>query len=177
MVAALVRLIVQIKLHRRLFLDDYFLIFACICLTAGTGLGYANVGSLYWSEELNYNPTHIYYLLANHVDIAARINVYQRLYYSYPALLWAAIFAVKFAYLAFFRRLIERVRGLIIYWRIVVGIATVSLPVCIVSIYVSCTKWGLEAGEYSTLTPQKYYVDSFNQRCVSNRCTFTGPLA
>ena len=141
-------MILQIKVHRRLYLDDYFLLFACVSLTAGTVLGYANVGNLYWSEELNLNPAHIYYLLAEHVDVAAHINAYERLYFSYPTLLWTSIFVVKFAYLAFFRRLIDRITPLIKFWRVVVGIAVVSFPICIISIYVSCVKWGLEAGKH-----------------------------
>ena len=145
--AASVRLVVQVKIHRRLYLDDYFLIFACITLTAGTVLGYANVGALYWSEELNYNPSQFFVLLAQHVDIAAHINTYERLYYSWPALLWTTIFVVKFAYLAFFRRLIERIRSLFIYWKIIIGITVVSFPVCIVSVYIACTKHGIDAGK------------------------------
>ena len=116
-------------------------------LTAGTVLGYAKVGDLYWSEELNYNPERIYYLLAEHVDVGARINSYERLYFSYPAVLWTTIFAVKFAYLAFFRRLIDRITPLIKYWRVVLGIAILSFPICIISIYVACVKWGLAAGK------------------------------
>ena len=137
----------QIRIHRRLYLDDYFLVFACVCLTAGTVLGYANVGNLYWDETLTFNHAEIVNLLAEHVDVAAHIKAYQRLYYSYPAVLWTAIFAVKFAYLSFFRRLIDRIRPLVIYWRFVVGIAVVSLPICIISIYVACMKWGLAAGK------------------------------
>ena len=138
----------QIKIHRRLYLDDYFLLFACVTLTAGTVLGYANIGNLYWDEEVNYNPAHIYYLLAEHVDVGARIDTYQRLRLSYPALLWTSIFVVKFAYLAFFRRLIDRIPPLIKYWRVVLGISIVSFSICIISIYVSCVKWGLEAGQH-----------------------------
>lgn len=137
----------QLRIHRCFYADDYFLIFACVCLTAGTALGYANIGSLYWSQELNYNPTHIYYLLADRVDIGAGINKYQRIWYGWTTLLWATIFVVKFAYLAFFKRLIARVKSLIIYWRVVVVITVISCPVCIVSPYVACVKWGLEAGK------------------------------
>jgi len=147
MIAALTRLALQLKTHRRLYSDDCFLIFACICLTGGTVLGYIKVGILYWSQELNYNPSHAIYILADHEDIAAHINENKRLYYSYIALLWAAIFAVKFAYLAFFRRLIDRIRPLVIYWRVIVGVTVIFFPVSIVGIYVSCMKWGLEAGQ------------------------------
>ena len=147
MIAALFRLILQRKIHRRLFLDDYFLIFACILLTASMFLGYTNVGTLYWSQELIYNPSRFAHLLEGHVDIAAHINAYNRLYLSYPTLLWTAIFAVKFGYLAFFRRLIARVTPLVTYWRVVIGITIVSFPICIISNYVNCVKWGLEASK------------------------------
>ena len=146
-IGALVRLILQIKIHRRFHLDDYFLIFACACLTGGTALGYACVGNLYWSQTLNYNQSLVYTLLAQHVDVAAHIKAYQRLYYSYPALLWTTIFTVKFGYLTFFRRLIDRLKPLVTYWKLVVGISAVSWPICVASIYLGCFKWGLAAGE------------------------------
>ena len=80
MLAALTRLVLQLKFHHRLQLDDFFLIFACICLTASTVLCYANVGDLYWNEELNYNPSLLLYLMQQHVDVAVHINAYQSVY-------------------------------------------------------------------------------------------------
>ena len=145
------RLVLQLKSYRHLRVEDYFLIFACISLTASTILGYANVSSLYWDQELNYNPTRYFYLIEQHVDVAAHINAYERLYYSYPSLLWTTIFSVKFAYLAFFRRLVDRVRPLVIHWRIIVGLSVVSFPVCVVSDYVVCVKRGLDAGQHFQL--------------------------
>lgn len=144
---ASIRLLLQMKIHRRLYVDDYFLIFACVCLTAATILCCASIGHLYFSQDLDFNPTHIYYLLAEHVDIASAIDAYIRLFQIYPSLQWATIFGVKCAYLAFFRRLIDRIRPLVIYWRVVTAITIVSFPVCIVSIFVVCTKTGLEAGQ------------------------------
>ena len=144
---ALTRLVLQLKLHHRLQLDDTFLIFACICLTASTVLCYANVGNLYWNQELNYHPSLLLYLMQEHVDVAAHVNAYQSVYESSTSLLWAVIFAVKFAYLAFFRRLVDRVCSLVIYWRIVVGLCAVSFPICVISIYVSCSKKKQKAGQ------------------------------
>lgn len=146
MVAATARFILQIKVHRRLHVDDYFLLLACICVTAGTVLGYINVGNLYWSEDLSLNPTRLMSLLTSENDFINRVNAYERLYYTYPALLWTAIFAVKFAYLTFFRQLVARLRPLILYWRVVLATTIISFPVCVVSIYLGCVKWGLEAG-------------------------------
>jgi len=146
MIAATTRFILQIKLYRRLHVDDYFLLLACICVTAGTVLGYIDVGNLFWSEDLSLNPTRLDSLLVSEDDFVNRVNAYKRLSYAYPALLWTAIFAVKFAYLVFFRQLVARLRPLIIYWRVILTITIISFPVCIVSIYLGCEKWGLEAG-------------------------------
>lgn len=146
MVAATTRFIIQIKLYRRLHVDDYFLLLACVCVTAGTVLGYTNVGDLYWSEDLSLNPTRLTSLLVSEEDFVNHVNAYKRLSYAYPALLWTAIFAVKFAYLTFFRQLVARLRPLIIYWRVLLTTTIISFPMCIVSIYLGCEKWGLEAG-------------------------------
>ena len=120
-------------------------------LTAGTVLGYANVRNLYWDEELIYNPAQVPHLLAEHVDVGARIITYERIQFSYPTFLWTSIFVVKFAYLAFFRRLIDRIPPLIKYWRVVVGISIVSFSICIISVYETCLKWGLEAGKHMSI--------------------------
>ncbi|KAI9720462.1 MAG: hypothetical protein M1812_002968 [Candelaria pacifica] len=144
---AIIRLILQMRFHRRLYPDDYLLIFACVSLTASTALGYVKVDVLYWSQELHYNPQLLPYYIKENVDIAAHINTYIKLKYTCPTLLWTTIFAIKFAYLAFFRRLTEQVRPLIVYWRVVVSLTVVSFPICILSIHVVivCMKWGLEA--------------------------------
>jgi len=146
MIAATTRFILQIKIYRRLHVGDYFFLLACSCVTTGTVLGYINVGNLYWSENLSLNPTRLIPLLASQNDFVNRVNTYKRLSYTYPALLWTAIFAVKFAYLIFFRQLVSRLRPLIIYWRVVLTTTIISFPLCVVSIYVGCGKWGLEAG-------------------------------
>lgn len=134
------------KIHRRLRLDDYLLIFACVCLTAGTGLSYAYVGDLYYIQELSLNPTLFFYLLTQNNDLVARVDGSLRLTQIYPALVYTTIFAVKFGYLVFFRRIIDRIRPLVIYWRIVIGITTISFPLCMVTVFVGCTKRGLKAG-------------------------------
>lgn len=147
MITAMARLILQFKAHRRFYLDDWLLVFATVCLTTSTVLGYVKVGTLYWSQELNYNESRISELISQHVDLAAHINAFQRLYYTYPTVLWLSIFAIKFAYLAFLRRLVDRIKPLIGHWRIVVCITSLSFPVCVISVYVSCNKWGLDAGK------------------------------
>ena len=153
MLGALTRLILQLKNYHRLQVDDRFLVFACVCLTASTVLSYATVRDLYWNQELNCNPSLLLYLMKEHVDSAAHISGCQRVYNGSASLLWTAILNVKSAYLAFFRRLVDRLRPLVIYWRIIVGLSAVSFLVCVISI---CVVFEEEARSWSaspTLLP------------------------
>ena len=145
-----VRLILQMRIHNRLHLDDYFLIFSCVCITVGTALCYVYIGLLYWIQELDLNPTRSPYLLAEHVDFIADINLVERLVSVFTTLMFTAIFAVKLAYLAFFRRLVDRIRPLIIYWRVVTAITILSFPIGIILSFLACTETGPEVGKHIT---------------------------
>lgn len=136
----------QIRVRFRLQPDDYLLIFACICLLASTIFAYVRVEALYFIEKLSLNPNFLLYAIKSNADIVGGINDYTKFYLAITPLLWTSIFAVKFAYLVFFRQLVDRVKPLVTYWKIILGITTVSCPICISSTYFSCVKFGLEAG-------------------------------
>ena len=138
------------RIHNRLHLDDYFLIFSCVCITVGTALCYVYIGLLYWVQELDLNPTRSSYLLAEHIDFIADINLIERLVSAFTTLMFTAIFAVKLAYLAFFRRLVDRIRPLIIYWRVVTAVTILSFPIGIILSFLACTQTGAEVGEHVT---------------------------
>lgn len=144
-IAAATRLVLQVRHHRRLQIDDCFLLGACACLTGATLLTFIKFSDLYFAEEFGLNAG----LLPIPADIYQRIYSYEDLYYSAPVLAWTAIFFVKFAYLYFFRILVDRLRKLQIFRKILMVIAAVSWPVCIISVYIPCTKRGLEAGMLS----------------------------
>ena len=138
------------RIHNRLHLDDYFLIFSCVCITVGTALCYVYIGLLYWIQELDLNPTRSSYLLAEHIDFIADINLIERLVSVFTTLMFTAIFAVKLAYLAFFRRLVDRIRPLIIYWRVVTAITILSFPIGIILSFLACTQTGPDVGKHIT---------------------------
>ena len=51
---------------------------------------------------------------------------------------WSAIHAVKFSFLFLFRRLIDRIRLLVVYWWFVVALNVVSLGYGLVIYYITC---------------------------------------
>ena len=135
------------RVHRRLQIDDCFLLGACACLTGATLLTFIKFSDLYFAEEFGLNVGR----LPIPDDIFQRIYSYEDLYYSAPVLAWTAIYFVKFAYLYFFRVLVNRVRKLKIFRSILLVVAAISWPVCVISVYIPCTKRGLEAGRSSFL--------------------------
>ena len=136
-------MILQVRVHRRLQLDDWLLLFACLTLTVGTVLVLVNIEVLFFGEAVGLNPG----LIQFPADIVQRLDSYQRLYYTYPTLAWTTIFSVKLAYLYFFRRLVDRLRSLIIYWRVIVVSTVVFYLSCVISIYIACPLKGLDTGK------------------------------
>lgn len=153
MIAAATRVTLQVRIHRILRLDDIFLLFACVCQTGGTIFVFLKTETLYFNEEIGLNPGR----LTMPTDIVGLINSYKNLYYAYPTLAWTTIFFVKFAYIAFFRHLVARLKGLTLYWKVLTAITIISYPICVLTIYVVCPKRGLEARMFVVI----YFVLAF----------------
>lgn len=118
MIAATARTVVRLKTYRRLFVDDIFLLFACICLTVTTILTYNMISDL-------YTPYVQWELMPPEV-LGPRVTRYQRTVFANLAISWTVIFAVKFAFLCFFRALVDRIKNWTTYWKVVLGVTTVS---------------------------------------------------
>ncbi len=105
--AASMRTVLRTYFHRRLSLDDAFLLFACATLTAAVPILYIAIGPMYLVQELgNGGPN-------------PQIHLYQVLRLTHRALVWTAIFSVKFSFLSFFRQIVDRVQSLTLHWKIV----------------------------------------------------------
>lgn len=63
---------------------------------------------------------------------------------------WCSISAVKFFFLLFFKRLIDRLRPWQSYWWVVFTINLILLSFGITVYYVSCPYWGAKARKYTS---------------------------
>jgi hypothetical protein len=122
------------KSKTRVAVDDYLLIFACITLTGATAVMQWGTEATYEAVSLSTDPLHPG-LTENLNDMLVK---FQRTLFSYLTLTYATIFAAKFSYLYFFRRLIDRLKPLIIYWRVVCGFTATVCIVCIIQSIVEC---------------------------------------
>ncbi len=62
----------------------------------------------------------------------------QQMLVAFVIMSWSAIFAVKASFLAFFRVLIVRVRGMMVYWWCVVGVTAIAFALNLAVPFVEC---------------------------------------
>ena len=101
---ALLRCILRIKLRGKLFLDDFLVAFAVICLLIATALLYHFTERLYMLEAINIDPNVLFTIpeMLPLLDMLKWIDIFL-------AFIWTATFAIKFSFLAFFKSLIKNV--------------------------------------------------------------------
>lgn len=152
-VAAALRALIHLRMRMPLRLDDYLLLFACISLTAGTGLLYYEMSSIYYVQALQLSPAAASGTAASGSApaeaeyeqleaILKEVVFYQKFSWAYLALTWAAIFAVKFAFLSFFRQLVNRLPRLHLYLKVVVGLVALVFCFTVCEPFITYSKTG-----------------------------------
>lgn len=126
------------------------LIFACVALTAATGLLIEAIPLLYFIEDMTFQSS----LQGVAIDESTTLRS-QRMFYSHMAMTWTTIFAVKICFLFYFLQMVDRLKKLMFIWKIVFGITVVSYGYCICSVFISCPRFGLVAAGKLGLSLQR----------------------
>ena len=116
-IATLTRFLTRLLSRGRLYTDDYFVLFALVCLCAGTGLMIHSYRIVFVDEAAATNATVV--IAPGQLDLLfGSLGTIDALF----CIMWTATFSVKASFLALFRQLIRRVLGrlTIYYWCTVV---------------------------------------------------------
>ena len=141
MVAFLIRGYIRICNHQKVQVEDYILIFAVACLCAVTGLAYATLPAMYALIQLAFHGFEndlTFELLGEIPRISKQQNAASNIW-------WLVIFSVKIAFLFFFRRLISRLRGLNIWWRVATTLTILAGLVSIAASWLTCPHFTIES--------------------------------
>ena len=111
------RYYIRLAVQKEFGLDDAFLAFGTACLVAAMVVLYINMDNMYFTEAITFAPTRF----AFQPQDLNRVFDFRKLVTASLILTWVAMMAVKFSFLALFRRLIDRIPPLIKYWRVVVA--------------------------------------------------------
>ena len=142
LLAAAARIIIRLWLQKRLRLDDYLLLFSCVCLIPATGLLYYGTTSIFFVGELSYDLAAILGEGISEAEIIERITLFQKINWAYLALTWASIFAIKFGFLSLFRHLIDRVQFLYTFWKGVTIFTGLIFAFSVCDSFIACPKLG-----------------------------------
>ena len=148
MIAAIARTAIQIQQYRRLRVDDYTLIFACVMFVAGSILLFVSLPTVYWITGITLdplNPTTEKFIFSP--DFPYQIAHSQKIVYSYLSLSITAIFSVKVTFIVFFRPMVDKMPNMIMYWKVLFAITLVSYIFSICSQFIECPHFGVSACE------------------------------
>lgn len=136
--AAICRSVIHVRLSQRLELDDGFLLTACICLTAATVFLFIFMSGAY-VHQLGQDPN----LASSRIDMGEKIDWSIDMGNTYLVLSQTVIFSIKASFLSFFRRLIDRLGRIIIYWKVTVTVTVIAFFFCASQAFISCPETGL----------------------------------
>ncbi|MCJ1282901.1 hypothetical protein MMC26_002227 [Xylographa opegraphella] len=139
-VTAVLSTIVRLRLRNGIGLDDVFLLLACVFLIASTVLLFLVSNALYFEEALTLDPASVTFS----ADSFDQLDWYQKMIYAYLDLSQTATYCVKFSFLFFFRLLIDRLRYMIIYWRVVVVVSVLAWAYAMCTAFIGCPDFGLD---------------------------------
>ena len=127
------RFYIRIRIQREFGLDDAILLFGTGCLIAAMVLLFKFANQLYESEAPVYSPNP--QIGPNFMEDVSYFRITSAVAL---VLTWCSLVAVKFCYLALFKKLVDRIRPMVIYWWVVV-IFNAAVSVYGVTVYmVSC---------------------------------------
>lgn len=127
------------RLRRRLYLDDFFLLFGLACLCGATGIILVSVRKIFLTEALLVDPL----FLMTVEDAFGVANTAPAIINSFLFLIWTVVISVKFSFLALFRLLIQRISWKITFYYWFVVVFTVLTWIYMVSeAFIICPAFG-----------------------------------
>ena len=114
---ALLRTGFRVYTFRRFDLDDGFLVFAVITMTAAMALSHFLLPIAFIQNDLGLHRLSP----ADIPNFSGKMFLEKNLETAASAMIWITIYAVKYSYMFFFKKLVRCVRGLQIWWWCVMG--------------------------------------------------------
>lgn len=142
------RIIIRLRYQKRLFIDDYFLLFGCSTLIAAFAITNVMFEGMYYEMSLLLGPIEFLLQESSSAGFEDHARYLEQLCYSTEVFCWVTIFAVKLSFLLFFRQLVDRLKIQLMYWRVTMCIVIISGIFCVCSIFISCPHLGASWGEH-----------------------------
>lgn len=110
------RFYIRLRIHKQFSIDDGILILGTCCLISSLGMTFSEIDYMYTVEALTLGEMTISQLPPAYPD---RVIYYRKMNNASLILTWLTIVSIKFSFLALFKKLIDRIRPLVVYWWII----------------------------------------------------------
>jgi hypothetical protein len=111
------RLYIRVFVQREFTIDDGLILVGFCCLVAGLVLFYTIAEEQFLVSDLTYNKVEaLFRAPPNWLD---QVMDYEKQVITSLLCTWAAIVCVKMSFIFFFRKLVERIRSMMIFWWVV----------------------------------------------------------
>ena len=152
---------IKVSKFHRLFSDDWLFLFAVCCLVAGTTMVFLTLP--YNQTEVNVGAG----VEAPPPDFTHQLDFDVKFQDAASFLTNGAIFSVKFSFLFFFRRLLERTGKLQRLWWFTFIFTIPSAIICMCTEFIACPAFGNRIlGELNDWSETLYHVLTL---CLSHR--------
>ena len=109
------RFYIRIRLQKKVFFSDAFLLFGTCCLICAVAILFTFAESMYQVEEWTNEDL----IPESNAPFEQLVWYYQKMITVTFILTWSCIASVKFSFLLLFRKLVQRIRSLTVYWWLV----------------------------------------------------------
>ncbi|KAF1955250.1 hypothetical protein CC80DRAFT_447609 [Byssothecium circinans] len=147
--AATTRLLIRYLRERTLFLEDYLILFATICLICETGLVYSFIKTMYLIDATTLRLPVLGHLARAKEGSPAHglftdfLKTGPQVMNAYLTFGWFAVFAVKASFLALFYKMLRNVsKNLMTWFWITVTLTAMSAIIVVLEDFIICPQFG-----------------------------------
>ena len=148
-VLTIVRFVIRLGVQKQFLIDDFFLLFGCVCAVVATGVLYSSLDWMYTIEGV-LTGSAILLPVASFLELSSRFHKRNT---ATLALTWTSIFSVKFSFLFFFRLLVQRVRIMVMFWWVATIATLVAWVFNIIAIFLPCLHFDVSIGKLDRSLP------------------------
>ena len=154
----------RIHVRRSLYLNDYIVLIETMCFCATIELIYKNCDNYFLNDVMQLN--HFLFLKVSFDRINELFKNSNTYFYVFFAFIWITIFVVKFFFLTFFKRFIERVTKIQKYYWIVMIIILISWIFLMMKFLILCFHFSrnlLYVSMSKLVIDLNVFIDFFNK--------------
>ena len=146
MISACARFYIRIRVQKQLSLDDGFLLFGIGCFIGALAILFTFIDDMYMTAAVQFRLKE----MEISPDFIQRAADYQKMVAVSLILTWCSIVSVKFSFFFLFKRLIDRIPAMIVYWWFVI-IFNAAISGYGVAVYILACPYfySMKAGKFS----------------------------